>query len=65
MRVGYLGLGDMGAPMAARLAAAGFALRVFDLLPARVEALLHTGAQAAAKGEWRPKASGRPTLVPV
>lgn len=48
LRVGYIGLGDMGAPMAARLPAAGFALRVFDLLPARVEALLHTGAQAAA-----------------
>ncbi len=28
--VGFIGLGNMGSPMAARLAAAGFRLRLFD-----------------------------------
>ena len=37
--VGFIGLGTMGGPMAARLAGAGFSVRGYDLDPARVEAL--------------------------
>jgi 3-hydroxyisobutyrate dehydrogenase-like beta-hydroxyacid dehydrogenase len=43
--VGFVGLGEMGAPMAANLAAGGFELMVFDRDPARVAA---TGAPGAA-----------------
>ena len=39
MRVGYIGLGNMGKPMASHLAPAGFETTVFDLAQDRVEAL--------------------------
>ncbi len=48
MRVGYIGLGNMGKPMASHLAPAGFETTVFDLAPDRVEALVETGAKAAS-----------------
>mgnify|MGYP001819045448 FL=1 len=48
MRVGYIGLGNMGQPMASHLAPAGFETTVFDLVPAAVQALVDTGARAAA-----------------
>lgn len=47
MRVGYVGLGNMGQPMASNLAPAGFETTVFDLVPESVEALVATGARAA------------------
>ena len=40
LRVGFVGLGRMGHPMAARLFAAGFPLRVFDTRPAAVESFV-------------------------
>ncbi len=49
MRIGFIGLGAMGEPMAARLAGAGYALAVHDADPvrtARIAAAL--GARAAA-----------------
>jgi 3-hydroxyisobutyrate dehydrogenase-like beta-hydroxyacid dehydrogenase len=48
MRVGYIGLGSMGKPMASNLAPAGFETTVFDLVPDSVKALVETGARAAA-----------------
>ena len=42
--VGFIGLGNMGSPMAARLAAAGFRLRLFDLDPARRDGCAAAGA---------------------
>jgi 3-hydroxyisobutyrate dehydrogenase len=36
-RIGFIGLGNMGAPMARRLAAAGYRLSVADAAPAAVE----------------------------
>ncbi|MAG31853.1 MAG: 6-phosphogluconate dehydrogenase [Deltaproteobacteria bacterium] len=48
MRVGYIGLGNMGKPMASHLAPAGFETTVFDLVPDSVEALVKTGARAGA-----------------
>lgn len=47
-RIAFIGLGNMGGPMAANLLKAGHALRVFDLAPAAVEAAVAAGAQAAA-----------------
>lgn len=46
-RVGFVGLGIMGAPMAANLLKAGFALTVWNRTPARMEPLLALGASAA------------------
>jgi 3-hydroxyisobutyrate dehydrogenase len=48
MRVGYIGLGNMGKPMASHLAPAGFETTVFDLAPDPVKALVETGAKAAS-----------------
>ncbi|MES2957777.1 MAG: NAD(P)-dependent oxidoreductase [Pseudomonadota bacterium] len=46
MRIGFIGLGAMGAPMAARLVAAGHEVHGFDVRPAAVEALVAQGGQA-------------------
>lgn len=47
MKVGFIGLGIMGSPMAANLMKAGFALAVHDRDPARVAPLEALGALAA------------------
>lgn len=49
--VGFLGLGRMGAPMAARLIGHVDALLVHDLAPAAVGALVGKGAEAAGSAE--------------
>jgi 3-hydroxyisobutyrate dehydrogenase len=48
MRIAFLGLGSMGAGMAARLAVAGHALTVFNRTPARIEPLIRMGARGAS-----------------
>src|SRR5262249_40491116 len=45
--VGFVGLGNMGAPMAQNLARAGFPLVVRDIDPVKVEALRAQGAKVA------------------
>jgi L-serine 3-dehydrogenase (NAD+) len=47
-QIAFIGLGHMGLPMARNLLKAGFALKVFDLVPAPVEELAKEGAQAAS-----------------
>jgi 3-hydroxyisobutyrate dehydrogenase/putative dehydrogenase len=47
MRVGWLGLGAMGAPMAACLAGAGHEVIGYDVAPERVGALAAAGGRAA------------------
>src|SRR5450755_3121622 len=47
MRVGWLGLGAMGAPMAACLARAGHEVIGYDVAPERVGALAAAGGRAA------------------
>ena len=47
-RIAFIGLGNMGGPMAANLVKAGHTLRVFDLAPAAVAAAVAAGATAAA-----------------
>jgi 3-hydroxyisobutyrate dehydrogenase len=56
--IGFIGLGNMGAPMAANLVAAGHQVTGFDVVPNAVEALADKGgraatsaAEAAAAGE--------------
>jgi 3-hydroxyisobutyrate dehydrogenase-like beta-hydroxyacid dehydrogenase len=48
MRIGFLGLGKMGVPMALRLIAAGHELSVWNRTEGRTEPLLREGAIAAA-----------------
>ena len=40
--IGFVGLGNMGGPMAANLAAAGYQLKVFDLMPEAVARVLQS-----------------------
>jgi 3-hydroxyisobutyrate dehydrogenase-like beta-hydroxyacid dehydrogenase len=48
IRVGYIGLGDMGKAMASNLAPKGFDARVYDLNPKPIEELVAAGAKAAS-----------------
>lgn len=48
MKIGFLGLGQMGAPMARHLIAAGHELRVWNRTEGKTEPLLREGAIAAA-----------------
>jgi len=45
-RIGFIGLGIMGAPMARNLLAAGYALTVLDIVPGATAELLAAGAAA-------------------
>ncbi len=46
--IGFIGLGNMGAPMAANLVKAGHRVTAYDLMPAPVEALVAKGGRGAA-----------------
>jgi 3-hydroxyisobutyrate dehydrogenase len=48
LRVGFIGLGNIGQPMAARIVAGGFATTVYDARPERSAALAAAGARVAA-----------------
>ena len=51
MKIGFIGLGNMGAPMAKNLAAAGHHITGFDLNPAHAAAMQGVEANVdAAKG---------------
>ncbi len=51
MKIGFIGLGNMGGPMAANLAAAGHDVTGFDVAPAQVEGVsMVSTAQDAASG---------------
>jgi 3-hydroxyisobutyrate dehydrogenase len=47
MRIGFIGLGNMGGPMAANLVKAGHAVAGFDVAPAGIERLLAAGGTGA------------------
>ena len=46
--IAFIGLGNMGGPMALNLINKGHSLTVFDLVPAAVKTLIDAGAQSAA-----------------
>lgn len=46
-RVGFIGVGTMGRPMALNLLKAGHELTVYDVVPAAMEAVVASGARAA------------------
>lgn len=47
-KVGFIGLGNMGRPMAQRLLQAGFELMVYDINPKALQAMVDLGAQEAS-----------------
>ena len=49
--IGFIGLGNMGLPMAQNLLKAGHAVQGFDMSQAQVLALTASGGQAAASGK--------------
>ncbi|WP_251863703.1 3-hydroxyisobutyrate dehydrogenase [Achromobacter sp. Marseille-Q4962] len=49
--IAFIGLGNMGAPMALNLVKAGHDLKVYDLVPAAVKTLTDAGARAAASAD--------------
>lgn len=48
IRVGFIGLGNQGKPIAAHLAPAGFETTVYDVVPELIAELVEAGARAAA-----------------
>ncbi|HEY0295784.1 MAG TPA: 3-hydroxyisobutyrate dehydrogenase [Bordetella sp.] len=50
-RIAFIGLGNMGAPMALNLIRAAHELTVFDLVPAAAQALADAGASVAASAQ--------------
>ena len=60
MRVGFVGLGAMGLPMAANLVKAGHRVAGFDLKPAAMKALAEAGGTGHLRRQTRarvPKSS--------
>ena len=45
-RIGFIGLGNMGGPMAANLARAGHTVQVFDLVAQNIERAIAAGCIA-------------------
>jgi 3-hydroxyisobutyrate dehydrogenase-like beta-hydroxyacid dehydrogenase len=62
--VGFIGLGNMGGPMAQNLVKNGFSLVVHDIAPDRVAPLRERGARVAGSPEEVASATGR-TIVMV
>jgi 3-hydroxyisobutyrate dehydrogenase/2-hydroxy-3-oxopropionate reductase len=51
MKIGYIGLGNMGGPMATNLARSGCELTVYDLDQAKIDRVVAYGATAANNGK--------------
>ena len=60
-RVGFIGLGLMGGPMARNVLKQGFPLTVYDVVRERVDVLVAVGAKAAASPGEVAKASDVPS----
>ena len=50
-KIGFIGLGIMGNPMAKNLLKAGYSLTVYDILPEKIKDLVKTGAQAGSSSK--------------
>jgi 3-hydroxyisobutyrate dehydrogenase len=65
-QIAFIGLGNMGGPMALNLAKAGYALTVFDVVPESVRPLTAAGAASAASiAEAVAKADVVITMLPA
>ena len=49
MKIGFVGLGIMGKPMAKNLLKAGYQLVVYDIVPAGVKEVAAAGAEASRR----------------
>ena len=56
-KIAFIGLGIMGAPMAANLVKAGFEVTGYNRSPARVEQLVAAGGQASSAAPDRRRSS--------
>jgi len=64
--IGFIGLGNMGGPMAGNLIKAGHALKVFDMVKASVDALVEAGATAVTSaGEAASGVDAVVTMLPA
>ncbi len=57
-KIGFIGLGVMGKPMAKNLLKAGYALKVYDIVPEPVKEVVAAGAQEGTSSQrcgrvWR------------
>ena len=59
MKVGFLGLGNMGAAIAANILKAGHDLVVWNRSPERCEPLVRNGAACGRRRRERPPRGGR------
>jgi len=50
-KIGFIGLGIMGKPMAKNLLKAGYSLTVYDIIPERVDDVVKTGAKAGSSSK--------------
>jgi 2-hydroxy-3-oxopropionate reductase len=50
-KIGFIGLGIMGKPMAKNLLKAGYPLTVYDIVPEKVEEVVETGAKAGSSNK--------------
>ena len=64
MKIGFIGLGIMGKPMAKNLIKAGYSLMVNNLTPAPVEELVACGAEAGTQREIAEQCDIVMTMVP-
>jgi 3-hydroxyisobutyrate dehydrogenase len=64
--IGFIGLGRMGAPMAANLLKAGHRLKVFDIVSGHVQGAVNAGAEAAGgPGEAASGVEAVVTMLPA
>ena len=56
-RIGFIGVGNMGGPMARNLIKAGHALKVYDLSEEAVNFVVQSGAKRANRSRMRRAAS--------
>ena len=47
-RIGFIGVGNMGTPMAVNLVTAGYAVLAYDVVPTGVQQVVAAGGRAAA-----------------
>ncbi|MFD0897284.1 2-hydroxy-3-oxopropionate reductase [Loigolactobacillus binensis] len=64
-KIGFIGLGIMGRPMAINLVKAGFEVSVFDISVAAVETVVAAGAQASSVAEMAQSAEFIITMLPA
>jgi 2-hydroxy-3-oxopropionate reductase len=50
-KIGFVGLGIMGKPMAMNLLKAGYSLTVYDIVPEKIKELVTAGAKAGASSK--------------